>query len=67
MKNINLFYFLMIITMITSCNENDNSQSTTSDNYDRSALLSNLVENIIIPAHENFSSELNTFNTTISN
>jgi len=67
MKNIeNLFFCFTIILLISSCNDSDNSQSSTSDNYNRSTLLNNLVENIIIPAHENFSSELNDLNNSIS-
>ena len=57
------FNYLIILFFITllsiSCTENDNNSS--SDNYDRASLLSNVVDNIIIPAHQNFDNELENF------
>ena len=62
------FNYLIILFFITllsiSCTENDNNSS--SDNYDRASLLSNVVDNIIIPAHQNFDNELELFESTVN-
>ena len=62
------FNYLIILFFITllsiSCTKRDNNSS--SDNYDRASLLSNLVDNIIIPAHQNFDNELELFESTVN-
>ena len=63
MKNFKLL-FLLTFFVILSCSENENNSVT--DGYDRSSLLSNVVDNIIIPAHENFDSELELFESTVN-
>ena len=61
----NYFIILFFITLLSiSCTENDNNSS--SDNYDRASLLSNIVDNIIIPAHHNFDNELELFESTVN-
>lgn len=61
----NYLIILFTITILSiSCTENDNNSS--SDNYDRASLLSNLVDNIIIPAHQNFDNELELFNSAVN-
>ena len=64
---INNKFYLLIFSFIFlfSCSE-DNSTPTSSDNYDRKELLSNLVNNIIIPAHQNFNNELQLFESTVN-
>jgi len=61
---------------MASCSKNNNESSSYSDSYDRQELLENIVNNIIIPAHENhmhylndLQSHINTFisEKTISN
>ena len=62
----NRFYSLIFsFIFLFSCSE-DNSISASSDNYDRKELLSNLVNNIIIPAHQNFNNELQLFESTVN-
>ena len=56
-----IFSFIFLF----SCSE-DNSTPASSDNYDRKELLSNLVNNIIIPAHQNFNNELQLFESTVN-
>lgn len=56
-----IFLFIFLL----SCSE-DNSTPASSDNYDRKELLSNLVNNIIIPAHQNFNNELQLFESTVN-
>ena len=62
------FNYLIILFFITllsiSCTENDNNSST--DGYDRSSLLSNMVDNIMIPAHQNFDSQLELFESAVN-
>jgi len=53
--------------MYFSCQKSDTSETYSFDNYDRQVLLSNLVDNILIPAYQNFYSELNEFDIAISN
>ena len=75
--NTHKYYFLFVfVLLIFSCSENNDDNSSSSDNYNRQALLDNLVSNIIIPAHDNhmqhlndLQSHINTFNSekTISN
>ena len=59
-----LIILFFIILLSISCTENDNNSS--SDNYNRSSLLSNVVDNIIIPAHQNFDNELDLFESAIN-
>ena len=62
----NRFYSLIFsFIFLFSCSE-DNSTPASSDNYDRKELLSNLVNNIIIPAHQNFNNELQLFESTVN-
>ena len=62
----NRFYSLIFsFIFLFSCSE-DNSTPASSDNYDRKELLSNLVNNIIIPAHQNFNNELQLFESTVT-
>ena len=62
----NRFYSLIFLFIfLFSCSE-DNSTPASSDNYDRKELLSNLVNNIIIPAHQNFNNELQLFESTVN-
>ena len=63
MKHFNLF-FLLTFFVILSCSENENNSS--SDGYDRSLLLSNVVNNIMIPAHQNFDNELGLFESAVN-
>lgn len=65
MKNLKLILFLLISIIIFSCSESDNEQSSD-DNYNRQALLSNIVNNIIIPSHNNFSIELELFSQALN-
>ena len=55
-------YFILSVffVFLFSCSE-DNSTPDSSDNYNRVDLISNLVNNIIIPSHQNFDDELGLF------
>ena len=65
MINIRFHSLIFLFIFLLSCSE-DNSTPASSDNYDRKELLSNLVNNIIIPAHQNFNNELQLFESTVN-
>ena len=44
MRFFKIFISIALISFSISCTENDNQQNSTSDNYDRSALLTNVVD-----------------------
>ena len=65
--NTHKYYFLFVfVLLIFSCSENNNDNSSSSDNYNRQALLDNLVSNIIIPAHDNHMQHLNDLQSHIN-
>ena len=66
MRFFKIFISIALISFSISCTENDNQQNSTSDNYDRSALLTNVVDNIIIPSHQRFQEELTLFTEGLS-
>ena len=66
MRFFKIFISIALISFSISCTENDNQQNSTSDNYDRSALLTNVVDNIIIPAHQRFHEELTLLTENLS-
>ena len=66
MRFFKIFISIALISFFISCTENDNQQNSTSDNYDRSALLTNVVDNIIIPAHQRFQEELTLLTENLS-
>ena len=55
----------VFFVVLFSCSE-DNSTPDSSDNYNRVDLLSNLVNNIIIPSHQNFDDELGLFENSLN-
>ncbi|WP_179018919.1 imelysin family protein [Winogradskyella forsetii] len=49
---------LAIVFVAAACSSSDEGSGTTNDNFDRTALLANLADNIIVPALENFQTKL---------
>jgi hypothetical protein len=65
--NTHKYYFLFVfVLLLFSCSENNNDNLSSSDNYNRQALLDNLVSNIIIPAHDNHMQHLNDLQSHIN-
>lgn len=61
MKFKHLLLTLFLASFIYSCTDNeDDTSSTSSDNFDRKALLENAADNIIIPALQDLSADLAT-------
>jgi len=56
-KIIALFGF---IAVLIACSSSDNEGEVANNNYDRTTLLTNWADNIIIPAYENYQSKVNT-------
>ncbi|MCB9426551.1 MAG: imelysin family protein [Flavobacteriales bacterium] len=49
---------LLLLTIVYSCDEPTSTNNNTSDSFDRGALLTNLADNIIIPAFEDLTTQL---------
>ena len=52
-----------ILALLFSCGDNDAAE--TSNDFDRTALLTNWADNIIIPAYTDYQTKVNTLNTSI--
>lgn len=60
--------FLLIIAVVISCSSDDSSGSNNSgDGFDRTALLTNMADNIIIPAFEDLATQLSAFDVARGN
>jgi len=58
-------YLLLISCIIFSCST-DTNENDSIDNYNRTAILENLTNNIIIPSHENLQSKIIQLNTSFT-
>lgn len=52
-----VFFLIIIVAVAIACTSSDDSDTGNTDNFDRTALLTNYADNIIIPALENFQSK----------
>ncbi|MGB5981288.1 MAG: imelysin family protein [Nonlabens sp.] len=52
--------FLFLIFAIASCSTDDGNDGNSNDNFDRSAMMANLADNIIIPSYEELQQALET-------
>lgn len=66
-----IIVFLCFIALFVACSSNDGGDSTEGNNYNRTALLTNWADNIIVPAYENYQAkvqllvtDVNTFSVT---
>ena len=64
-KKISLFLGLALIVACSS--SDDSSSGAKTDNFDRSALLTNLADNIIIPAYQDFGPKLTSLKGSVEN
>lgn len=62
MKKILLFISVVSILITFSCSED--SSSSSGDNYNRTTMLTNWADNIIIPRYENYQTKVNSLNTS---
>jgi len=61
-KNIT-FILIILLAFVSACGVDDSSDIQSTDSYDRSALLVNWADNIIIPGYANFSQKLTALET----
>ncbi|MEO8772995.1 MAG: imelysin family protein [Gelidibacter sp.] len=54
-----------VLTLIMACSSSDDSKGGSTDDFNRSALLINLADNIIIPAYKDFGPKLTTLKDAI--
>ncbi|MFT4673575.1 MAG: hypothetical protein ACI9R6_000465 [Saprospiraceae bacterium] len=59
MKKNFIYVLFCFLVFVSACGEDDASLPAPSDSFDRSALLVNWADNIIIPAYDNFATTLN--------
>ena len=64
MKKFGLFA-IALIGIFYACSSED-SGSTSGDNYDRTVLLTNWADNLIIPSYLNFQNKVNALETSVS-
>ncbi|PQJ82013.1 imelysin family protein [Polaribacter glomeratus] len=57
-----LLLFVSIV-IISACSSSEETATIATDNFDRSALLVNIADNIIIPAYEDFSNKMSALKT----
>ena len=60
MKNNFIYVLSCFLLIVTACGEDDSSGQVASDNFDRSNLLINWADNIIIPGYDNLAITLTT-------
>lgn len=60
----NTLLFLSFIALIVACSSNGGDDNTDGSNYDRTALLTNWADNIIIPSYVNYQTKVQTLATS---
>lgn len=53
-----ILIFLSLITLVAACSSNDGGNDANGNNYDRTALLTNWADNIIIPSYINYQAKV---------
>lgn len=53
-----LVLFIAFLSFVVACSSSDNENVNSNDTFDRTALLTNWAENIIIPSYENYQSKV---------
>ncbi|WP_027392274.1 imelysin family protein [Aquimarina latercula] len=57
MKKFGFLTVVVLVLILAACSSSDDSGETT-DNFDRKAMLENVADNIVIPAYQNFSTNM---------
>lgn len=61
-----LFFLITIVLVLTSCSSDTDNSSTSGDNFNRTEMLTNWANNIIIPRYENYQTKVNTLQNAAS-
>ncbi|WP_298763649.1 imelysin family protein [uncultured Polaribacter sp.] len=56
-KKISILF--LSVSIFVGCNSSEEPEPTVTDNFDRQAMLTNITDNIILPAYEDFSTKMN--------
>jgi hypothetical protein len=62
----NIYTFLVLLT-IAACSSNDSNETGEGNNYNRTVLLTNWADNIIIPSYVNYQAKIEVLNITTFN
>ncbi|WP_299257074.1 imelysin family protein [uncultured Aquimarina sp.] len=65
MKKFGFLTVAILVLIVAACSSSDDGAGTT-DNFDRKAMLENIADNIIIPAYQNFSTDMTALKTATS-
>jgi predicted lipoprotein len=55
--------FFVLITTMYACSSSEEIAPTITDSFDRSAMLTNIADNIMIPAYDDFNTKMSTLKT----
>ncbi|RTY95363.1 imelysin family protein [Flavobacterium sp. GT3R68] len=58
-----ILLILSLIVLVVACSSNEGGNNTDGDNYDRTALLNNWADNIIVPSYVNYQTKVQTLAT----
>lgn len=58
-----VFIFFVSVAFFFSCTSTEPGEEIVTDTFDRAAMLTNIADNIIIPAYDDFSSKMTTLKT----
>ncbi|TRX04484.1 imelysin family protein [Flavobacterium gawalongense] len=59
-----ILLILSLIALVVACSSNEGDNNTDGNNYDRTALLTNWADNIIVPSYVNYQAKLQTLVTS---
>jgi hypothetical protein len=51
-------FILLVLLTIAACSSNDNNETGIGNNYNRTLLLTNWADNIIIPSYVNYQTKI---------
>lgn len=58
-----LFFLITTVIVLISCSSDSENSSSSGDNFNRTEMLTNWANNIIIPRYENYQTKVNTLKT----
>ena len=61
-----ILLILSLITLVVACSSNEGENNTDGYNYNRTALLSNWADNIIVPSYVNYQAKVQILVTNVN-